>query len=156
MENKNIKNKPQKCGRWLFLHSRFSKIFRGKTPLIKEIHRLNPQNLSSTTTAAEGKEKEPEISPQLTQSTRNLSLGHTEIETSIPKGNDRSPESNVPRSNLISKKYKWAMETRGPKLKSSELLCLSWLPATLMMIRSKMNELAWRQHFPITSLWEIV
>ena len=26
------------------------------------------------------------------------------------------------------------METRGPKLKSSELLCLSWLPATLMMI----------------------
>ena len=26
---------------------------------------------------------------------------------------------------------------------------------TLMMIRSKMNELAWRQHFPIISLWEI-
>ena len=24
-----------------------------------------------------------------------------------------------------------------------------------MMIRSKMNELAWRQHFPIISLWEI-
>ena len=22
MKNKNIKNKPQKCGRWLFLHSR--------------------------------------------------------------------------------------------------------------------------------------
>ena len=32
---------------------------------------------------------------------------------------------------------------------SSKLLCLSWLPATLMMIRSKMNELAWRQHFPL-------
>ena len=29
-----------------------------------------------------------------------------------------------------------------------EFLCLSWLPATLMMIRSKMNELAWRHHFP--------
>ena len=43
----------------------------------------------------------------------------------------------------------------GPKSYSSELLCLSWLPATLMMIRSKMNELAWRQHFPIVSLWEI-
>ena len=42
----------------------------------------------------------------------------------------------------------------GPKSNSSELLCLSWLPATLMMIRSKMNELAWRQHFPIISLWE--
>ena len=43
----------------------------------------------------------------------------------------------------------------GPKSYSSELLCLSWLPATLMMIRSKMNELACRQHFPIVSLWEI-
>ena len=43
----------------------------------------------------------------------------------------------------------------GPKSNLSELLCLSWLPATLMMIRSKMNELAWRQHFPIVSLWEI-
>ena len=32
MKNKNIKNKPQKCGRWLFLHSRFSKIFRERTP----------------------------------------------------------------------------------------------------------------------------
>ena len=40
------------------------------------------------------------------------------------------------------------METRGPKSNSSKLLCLSWLPATLMMIRSKMNELAWRHHFP--------
>ena len=35
------------------------------------------------------------------------------------------------------------METRGPKSNSSELLCLSWLPATLM-IWSKMNELAQR------------
>ena len=32
----------------------------------------------------------------------------------------------------------------GPKSNSTKLLCLSWLPATLMM----MNELAWRQHFP--------
>ena len=43
----------------------------------------------------------------------------------------------------------------GPKSNSSELLRLSWLPATLMMIRSKIKELAWRQHFPIISLWEI-
>ena len=35
----------------------------------------------------------------------------------------------------------------GPKSNSTELLCLSWLPATLMMIRSKMNKLAWRQIF---------
>ena len=54
MKNKNIKNKSKKCGRWLFLHSRFSKIFRGRTPrtpLLKGIYQLNPQNLSSTTTA---------------------------------------------------------------------------------------------------------
>ena len=37
----------------------------------------------------------------------------------------------------------------GPKSNSTELLCLSWLPATLMMIGSKMNELEWRYHFPI-------
>ena len=47
------------------------------------------------------------------------------------------------------------METRGPKSNSSELLCLSWLPAALMMIRSKMNKLALRHHFPIISRWEI-
>ena len=41
----------------------------------------------------------------------------------------------------------------GPKSNSTELLCLSWLPATLMMIRSKKNKLAWRHHFPIISLW---
>ena len=59
MKNKNIKNKPQKCGRWLFLHSRFSKISRGgpRTPLIKRMHQLNPQNLSSTTAAAKDKKK---------------------------------------------------------------------------------------------------
>ena len=38
---------------------------------------------------------------------------------------------------------------------STKPLCLSWLSATLMMIRSKMNELAWRQHFPNISLWEM-
>ena len=99
--------------------------------------------------------------------------------TSSLKGNDRSPESNVPSSNLIKKKTqkktnknnnnikkkkkkkkkkntsKWAMEIRGPKSNSSELVCLPWLPATLMLVRSKMNELAWRHHFPIISLLEI-
>ena len=55
----------------------------------------------------------------------------------------------------FKKTYKWAMETRGPNSNLSELLCLSWLPATLMMIRSKMNEPAWRHHFPIISRWEI-
>ena len=49
---------------------------------------------------------------------------------------------------------KWVFWS-GPKSNSSKLLYLSWLPATLMMIRSKMNELAWRQHFPIISLWVI-
>ena len=49
---------------------------------------------------------------------------------------------------------KWLVWS-GTKSNSSELLYLSCLPATLMMSRSKMNELAWRQHFPIISLWEI-
>ena len=47
---------------------------------------------------------------------------------------------------------KWVVRF-GPKSNSNELLCLSSLPATLMMIRSKMTELVWRQHFPIISLW---
>ena len=88
MKNKNIKNKPQKCGRWLFLHSRFFKIFTGedpRTPLIKGIHQLNPQTLSSTTTAAKGGGgKELESPPLLKQSTRSLSLGYTEIRKSPP------------------------------------------------------------------------
>ena len=40
---------------------------------------------------------------------------------------------------------KWVVWS-GPKSNSSELLCLSWLTAILMM-----NELIWRQHFPIIS-----
>ena len=81
MKNKNKKNKPTKCGRWLFLHSRFSKIFRG-TPLIKGILQLNPQNLSSITKTARGKKKniEPESPPSLKETTRNLSLRYTEVE----------------------------------------------------------------------------
>ena len=81
MKYKNIKNKPQKCGRWLFLHSRFPNFSGGgpRNPLVKGIQQLNPQNLSSLTTAAKGKKK-PESPPALKQSTRNLSLGYTEIE----------------------------------------------------------------------------
>ena len=43
----------------------------------------------------------------------------------------------------------------GLNLNSSKILCLSWLPASLTKIQSKMNELAWRHHFPIISQWEI-
>ena len=50
---------------------------------------------------------------------------------------------------------KW-MVRFGPKSNSTELLCLFWLPVTLMMIRSKMNELAWRHHFPIIRLWNFL
>ena len=49
---------------------------------------------------------------------------------------------------------KWVVWS-GLKTNSCELLCLSWLPATLMMIRSKINQLAWRQHFPIISLGQL-
>ena len=34
-----------------------------------------------------------------------------------------------------------------PKSNSTKLLYLSWLPATLLMIQSKINELAWRHHY---------
>ena len=54
----------------------------------------------------------------------------------------------VIQGQLTSKWVVWS----GQKSNSSELLYLSWLPATLMMNRSKMNELAWRQHFSIISL----
>ena len=51
------------------------------------------------------------------------------------------------------------METRGPESNSSELLCLSWLPATLMMIWLKMNQKQPRKGediiFPIISQWGI-
>ena len=63
--------------------------------------------------------------------------------------------TNEPKCSGELKTYNWAMETSGLKSNSSELLCLSWLPATLMMIRSKMNELTWRHYFPIISLCEI-
>ena len=75
--------------------------------------------------------------------------------TSSPKGKIAHPSQMCQGQISFQKTYKWAMETRGPKLNSSELLCLSWLPAILMLIRSKMNELAWRHHFPIISPWEI-
>ena len=51
-----------------------------------------------------------------------------------------------------SRAAKWVVWF-GPKSNSTKLLCLSWLPATLMMIWSNMNELAWRHHFPIISLF---
>ena len=41
-----------------------------------------------------------------------------------------------------------------PNSNSTKLLCQSWLPATLMIIQSNLNELEWRHHFPIKSLWE--
>ena len=49
---------------------------------------------------------------------------------------------------------KWLIQS-VLNLNSSKTLCLSWLPASLMKIQSKMNVLAWRHHFPIISLWEI-
>ena len=49
---------------------------------------------------------------------------------------------------------KWLIWS-GRNSNSFEILCPSWLPASLTKIRSKMNELAWRHHFPIISLWEI-
>ena len=71
--------------------------------------------------------------------------------TSLRDIQDRKCKIFVIQGQVTPKWVVWS----GPKSNSSELLCLSWLPAALMMIRSKMNELAWRHHFPIVSLWEI-
>ena len=49
---------------------------------------------------------------------------------------------------------KWLIRS-GRNSNSSEILCLSWLPASLTKIQSRMNELAWRHHFPIIIIWEI-
>ena len=87
MENKNIKNKPQNCGRWLFLHSRFSK-FPPDTPPRTHTHTHTYKGNTSTkpsksffnNNSSQRQNKEPESPPPLKQSTRNLSLGYTEIE----------------------------------------------------------------------------
>ena len=56
-----------------------------RAPLIKGIHQLNPQNFSSQEQQPKAKKQnkkktKTESPPQLKQSTRNLSLGYTEIE----------------------------------------------------------------------------
>ena len=65
---------------------------------------------------------------------------------------------NIPIENLIRPQGhvtpKWLIRS-SQNSNSSEILWLSWLPASLTNIRSKMNELAWRHHFPIISLWKI-
>ena len=47
----------------------------------------------------------------------------------------------------FQKTYKWAMETRGPKSNSSEFYACPGYQQLLMMIWSKMNELARRHHY---------
>ena len=74
MKNKNIKNMSQKCGRWLFLHSRFSKIFQG--PHFKGNISIKPSKSFFNNNNCQ-RLKSP---PALKQYTRNLSLGYTEIE----------------------------------------------------------------------------
>ena len=41
----------------------------------------------------------------------------------------------------------------GQNLNSSQLSCMSFLPARMKVIESKMKKLEWSQHFPIISLW---
>ena len=92
MKNKNIKNKPKNEVDGISCILDFPKISGGgpPDPLIKGIQQLNPQNLSSTTATKDKKtkqtnkkkkkKKKPESPPPLKQSTRNVSLGYTEIE----------------------------------------------------------------------------
>ena len=82
MKNENIKNKPKKCGRWLFLHSRFSKIFRGgpSSRPYKGNTSIKPSKSFFNNNSSQRQKIEPESPPPLKQYTRNLSLGYTEIE----------------------------------------------------------------------------
>ena len=99
MKNKNIKNKPKKCGRWLLLHSRFSgPPYKGNTSVkpSKSFFNNNKQpkakkkkkskkkkknnNNNNNKKKIKEKKKEPESPPPFKQSTRNLSLDYTEIE----------------------------------------------------------------------------
>ena len=81
MKNKTIKNKPKKCGRWHFLHSRFSKIFRGADPPYKGNTSIKPSKSFFNNNSSQRQTKEePESTSPLKKSTRNLSLGYTEIE----------------------------------------------------------------------------
>ena len=88
MKNKNIKSKLQNFKNVIDGFScilDFPKFSGPRPPLsppppIKGKHQLNLQNLSSTTTAAKGTYKKVGKSRPIKQSTRNLSLGYTEIE----------------------------------------------------------------------------
>ena len=68
------------------------------------------------------------------------------------KQTDTRTETCTPKSPMLKQVQQWVVWF-GPKSNSPELLCLFWLPATLIMVLSKMNELAWRHHFPFISLW---
>ena len=80
MKNKNIKNKSQKCGRWLFLHSRFSKVFQGggdpPDPPFKGNISIKPSKSFFNNNNCQRLKSHP----PLKQYTRNLSLGYTETE----------------------------------------------------------------------------
>ena len=81
MKNKNIKNKPKKCDRWLFLHSRFSKIFRGRTPGPPHKGKTSVKPTKSFFNNSSSQRHTKKVPPPpIKQSTRNLSLGYTEIE----------------------------------------------------------------------------
>ena len=77
---------------------------------------------------------------------------HIKFDQDWPTGlRDRKCKIFVIQGQVTPKWVVWS----SPKSNSFKLLCMSRLPATLMMIQSKLNELARRQHFPIISLWEI-
>ena len=76
----------------------------------------------------------------------------------IKNNREKMRHHNMSIENLIRPQGhvtpKWLIRS-SRNSNSSEILWLSWLQASLTKIRSKMNELAWRHHFPIISLWEI-
>ena len=78
MKNKNIKNKPQKCGSWLSCILDFQNFrnFEIPDPPFKGNISIKPSNSFFNNNNCQ-RLKSP---PPLKQYTRNLSLGYTEIE----------------------------------------------------------------------------
>ena len=69
--------------------------------------------------------------------------------TSSPKGNDRSPESNVPRSNLISKNIEMGHGNQRPKIELVQALMPVLVTSNFDDYLIKNEKVAWRTIFPL-------
>ena len=75
---------------------------------------------------------------------------------SIPSDDKFDQDWSIgPRDIQVRKCHSRTSDSKVSSLIRPEIkLVRAFMRATVMMIRSKMNALAWRHHFPIISLWE--